>query len=378
MKEIPIQNIWWLMLYASELRVHTKSNKFRKEENPDEIPELIAKILIRAIKRRLLRNLSVEFQNAQEDLTRVRGCIDHIRTERHFLLEQGKIACLFDHFTTDTPIHRYVKAALCRLTRFIKDKELKRKCRIYSDALEKAGVARHVSHNYIISTGHMLYTMASKSPEDRQMLAAAMLVFNMKIPTEKEGSSYLPITDRNKEWLRKLFEKAIWGFYDMVLPHSEWCVRHGKRICWPCKNPTGGISDILPDMQTDIVLKNKENRAKIIIDTKFTEILAMNNYGKTRLKSNHIFQLYAYLRSQEVDELSTTTSGILLYPSVGVNVDESVTIQGHRIRFATVDLAADNADIRKTLLELIPSKRMIGAEGASCTNNPSPYRQSSL
>jgi 5-methylcytosine-specific restriction enzyme subunit McrC len=35
-----------------------------------------------------------------------------------------------------------------------------------------------------------------------------------------------------------------------------------------------------------------------------------------------------------------------------IEVDESVVIQGHRLRFATVDLTASHADLRERLLQL--------------------------
>ena len=351
MNKIPIKNIWWLMLYASELRAHDMTGRFGVEDNPDYMPRLVAEILIHAIRRRLLRNLSVELQSRQADLARVRGRIDHIRTGRHCLLEQGKIACVFEYFTVNTPKNQYVKAALDSLSRIMKDKELKRSCHIYSRALERAGVARYAPMNTI--RAKMPNTISN--PEDRQMLAAAELAHNMRIPTEETGDSYMLVTDRNEKWLRRLFEKAIWGFYDAVLSHHEWSVRHGERIYWQQEFPTIRIKDILPDMQTDIVLERIDTKTRMIIDTKFTTMVTENQYGKLRLKSDHIFQLYSYLKSQENNESSYAASGMLLYPSVGENVDESVTIQGHRIRFATVDLAADSVDIRKRLLELVPS-----------------------
>jgi len=43
----------------------------------------------------------------------------------------------------------------------------------------------------------------------------------------------------------------------------------------------------------------------------------------------------------------------MLHPSVGEPVDEEVMIQGHRIRFATVDLTADSATIAEQLLAAI-------------------------
>ena len=50
-------------------------------------------------------------------------------------------------------------------------------------------------------------------------------------------------------------------------------------------------------MQTDIKLER--SGAQLAIDIKFTGLLTHNAYGQERLKRDHLFQLYAYLRSQE-------------------------------------------------------------------------------
>ena len=78
------------------------------------------------------------------------------------------------------------------------------------------------------------------------------------------------------------------------------------------------------------------------------------NPGSTG-KSDNIYQLYAYLRSQEnaADPLSLHSTGVLLYPSLGIDYDKAATIQGHRIRFATVNLAAETQTIRKQLLRIV-------------------------
>ena len=116
---------------------------------------------------------------------------------------------------------------------------------------------------------------------------------------------------------------------------------------------------ILPSMQTDIVLERpaaqgQDNRSRTVIDTKFTHILIKGQYGDPTIRSGYLYQIYAYLRSQECDgdPLSLNASGLLLHPSVNGDIDEAATIQGHRIRFATVDLAADSQAIRSRLLTL--------------------------
>ena len=61
--------------------------------------------------------------------------------------------------------------------------------------------------------------------------------------------------------------------------------------------------------------------------------------------------MYAYLRSQERadDPDSLDSTGVLLHPAIDCDIDESAMIQGHEIRFATVDLAADTNTIRHQL-----------------------------
>ena len=110
----------------------------------------------------------------------------------------------------------------------------------------------------------------------------------------------------------------------------------------------------MPGMVRDVVLERGNQR--VVIDTKFTSIVDSGQYGNDRLNSGNIYQIYAYLRSQENagDPLSHHAMGVLLYPSLGVDYDESAAIQGHRIRFATVDLAADSRTIREQLLRIVP------------------------
>jgi len=112
---------------------------------------------------------------------------------------------------------------------------------------------------------------------------------------------------------------------------------------------------ILPSMKTDIVLEHFGANRRIVIDTKFTSMLAKGQFRGYILKSGYLYQIYAYLRSQEGngDPLSERAVGLMLHPSVGEMMDETVEIQGHAIRFATVDLAASAQEIRTQLLRMV-------------------------
>ena len=190
--------------------------------------------------------------------------------------------------------------------------------------------------------------------EDREMVAAAKLAFDLAIPTETAGPNKMPLSDRNEHWVRKLFERAVGGFFKVVLLPTEWHVSTGGTLAWPTSASTDGISRILPGMRTDIVLDDKVGQRRIVIDTKFNAIVTNGWYRDESLRSGYLYQMYAYLRSQEGsgDGYSKEAEGLLLHPAVGSTLDESVVIQGHRIRFMTVDLTASASDIRAELLRV--------------------------
>ena len=78
-------------------------------------------------------------------------------------------------------------------------------------------------------------------------------------------------------------------------------------------------------------------------------------YREKTLRSGYLYQMYAYLRSQDGrgDPMADHAEGLLLHPCVGPIVDETVVIQGHSIRFATVDLAGSISTIRRQLLNVV-------------------------
>ena len=353
---IPVRNIWLLLLYASQLyRELPESRRVELENAPEDIPDRVAEILANAVERRLRRNLTAGYQRRQADLNRVRGRIELLRTERRQLLRRTRVACTFDELTVDTPRNRYVKAALTHVAGVVREPHLRHRCRDLALRLEMAGVTGYLDSNQARKTAPFASAGWVDSHE-RQMLAAAQLALNLHIPTEQAGLSPLPVADRRESRGWKLYEDAVAGFYWVVLTEQGWRVRAQSGIAWPMENPTPGLPAIMPGMTRDIVLEHGNRR--IVIDTKFTEIVSTGQYGNTTLKSVNIYQLYAYLRSQEDadDLLSLRSTGVLLYPSLGVDYDESATVQGHRIRFTTVDLSAETQTIRRQLLRIVEDR----------------------
>lgn len=345
---IPVRNLWLLMLYASDLFRQIGQRNVSVEDNPDDIPDLVAEILAHAVEDRLYRNLSFGFRQREAELSRVRGRIDLLTTERHQLLARGKVACRFEELTIDTPRNRLVLAALKVIAGVVRQPALSHRCRKLANALSRLGVSGIRPTRAEVSTDRF----GRHDAKDRLMVAAAKLALNIALPTEDGGSEFLASPDREQTWVRHLYEKAIAGFYKVVLASDGWKVYAGKSLCWQIGHKTAGIDAILPSMKTDVVLDQVDAGRRIVIDTKFTSIVTKGWYREESLRSGYIYQIYAYLRSQVGlgDPLADRASGLLLHPSICAVVDETVVIQGHHIRFATVDLTASATEIRSQLI----------------------------
>ncbi|NQU56547.1 MAG: 5-methylcytosine-specific restriction endonuclease system specificity protein McrC [Rhodospirillales bacterium] len=349
--KIPVRNLWLLLLYASDLYRQLGSDKISIEDNPEEIADLVAEILCDQVERRLMRNLSFGYENTVATINRVRGRIDILYTERHQLLEKGKVSCRFDELTVDTPRNRYVRAALNCLSTLVSKGDLPHRCRTLTMNLDRLGVKKVKPSGYSKKSERF----GRHDIQDQKMIAAADLAFLLALPTEFKGDHHLVMPDKNKEWLRKLFEKGVAGFFAVALDKSKWRVLAGKQFNWKIDHKTDGIDAILPGMRTDIIIENKLTTDRLVIDTKFNSITTSGWHREDTLRSGYIYQMYAYLRSQEAesDEASFNTTGMLLHPSVGIEINEAVTIQGHKIKFCTVDLSDEASAIRQQLLSLI-------------------------
>lgn len=347
---IPVRNLWLLMLYASDLFRTRGIGKVGLEDSPDDLPDLIAEILAHAVEQRQRRQLSLGYCARDAVLNRVRGRIDVLRTERHQLSARGLVACRFGELTIDTPRNRFVRAALETISRIVRRKDITHRCRSLASGMKAQGVSGNAPTRAEMS----LDRFGRHDADDRFMVAAAKLAFDLALPMETPGSAVLSVPDREVTWVRRLFERAVGGFYDVVLSSQGWRVRCGGTLGWQISQKTSGIDKILPTMRTDVVLDHPSSGRRIVIDTKFTSIVTGGWYREETLRSGYVYQIYAYLRSQVGfgDPLADSASGLLLHPSIGEAVDQTAVIQGHSIRFATVDLTASPADIRAQLLRL--------------------------
>lgn len=356
--KIPVRNVWLLFLYASGLSRFRDRFEAEVEDSPD-FKSLIARLLCYTVEKRLRRNFSFGYLQKSAVLHRVRGRIDILVTESHDLTQRGAVACRFEELTIDTPRNRLVRAALSRLSTLLDDYLLAHTCRTLGNALGRAGVSGNLPSREQLSADQI----ARHEGEDRLMVSLAQAVFDLVLPTENSGNRSVLKAQRDETDFYKLFEKAIGNFFSAELSREAgWRVYPGKHLSWPVVAATSGVASYLPIMKCDIILENVRQGQRLVIDTKFTSILTAGQHGGKRFKTGHLYQLYAYLRSQERenDPLSLSSDGMLLYPSIGIDIDETALIQGHKIRFATIDLSQPSHVVIERL-RLLPLSNPLGA-----------------
>jgi 5-methylcytosine-specific restriction enzyme subunit McrC len=354
---IPVRNLWLLMLYASELLRTQGFGRIAVEDQIDELPDLLARLLAETVERRMRRGLSVGHEETSAVLSRVRGRIDVLSTERHHLMPRGLVACRFEELTVDTPRNRFVRGALEFIAWRVSQSKLSHRCRSLASRMREAGVLGEAPT--AANPGVSLQGRVDR--EDALIFSAAKLAYELRLPTESLGTNAHALPDRDLKWLRRLYERAVGGFYEFVLKPLGWSVSRGHSLHWHQTGESPRIHDILPGMRTDIVLEPPDRSRRIVIDTKFTSILKPGWHRAEALSSAYLYQIYAYLQTQagRGDALADSASGLLLHPATGESVDEFTVIQGHKLRFATVRLDAAPQEIRGQLLHVVDAERKV-------------------
>ena len=361
---IPIRNVWLLILFASELyrNFDDLPKKYRPGSIDDSIEDVVAfaaNLLINATERRLRRELNQHFERKTAEIARVRGKIDVLLTERKQLLQKGLVSCCFYYLSVNTECNRYVKAALQRANQLLSkqkrirshEKLISRRCRNLAARMNLVGVVgdkpRYTGERDLLRNRH--------DRDERLMYFAARLIFELDLPSQDSEDFWQWTTPEDKKFLSDLFEKAVAGFYDVRLYATPWKVKPQKQQKWSVSAQSERAKEWLPIMITDVDLVNSSNGHRIIIDTKFNEILTTNRFDELKFHSQYIYQIYSYIKSQDESKNSSIcqTDGLLLHPSVGQTIDEYAVIQGHRIRFRTVDLNQSTTTIQEELLSII-------------------------
>ena len=347
---IPIRNIWHMLLYAWNEPLVTPQVSMGDVENAPTLDALFATVLIKMIQQRMRIGLGRGYVPASKNLRAVRGRVDFSESLKQHTFEHGEAKCDFQEYSVNEPRNQILRSTLMRLVHGgafgpnqTEAEALRHRLRwlvrnldgVDLVELELESIRRQV--------------LAQNDNDYRLMLSICEMIVLRQMPLEVEGTNALPTLDRETLILHRIYERFVANFYRMHF--TGWEVNAQKRLDWHAPD----ANEHLPMMVPDLILQEQETGRVIMLDTKFTPgSLVENQWGKPVYDSSHLYQLYAYLRSQEqVSAEYRSAEGILLYPAVQARLSERVELQGHIIRIECVDLAAKWEDVEKQLLRLV-------------------------
>ena len=351
---IPIRNLWHMLLYAwDEAPLNAMHGWMMEEaERAPTLDTLLASILIRLVQQRLRIGLGHNYVEEERKIAGVRGRINFAESLKQRTLDRGQLICEFQGFSVNASKNQILRSVLARLLKVgqfgpqaASVKEVHQKLRHLIRDLD--GI------DFIEITPDLIrrQLLARNDHDYRLMLSICDLIVQRQMPSGSEGEhpQAVPAFDRDALVLHSIYERFVANFYRIHL--TGWNVTAQKRLEWHAKE----ASERLPMMVPDLILQEEASDRIIILDTKFTaRSLIENQWGKPIFDSSHLYQMYAYLKSQEhMSEANHSAIGMLLYPAVQFRLSEKIELQDHVIRIESIDLAAAWQNIEKQLIELI-------------------------
>jgi 5-methylcytosine-specific restriction enzyme subunit McrC len=146
----------------------------------------------------------------------------------------------------------------------------------------------------------------------------------------------------------------MWGVFQAFVlnffkaEQSDFSVR-SEYIQWDALALNAESAQYLPVMHTDVTLRSKTRT--VVIDTKYYHEALSENYGKKRIRSDHLYQLYAYLKNCKSQ--GWPPEGILLYPMTSQSLDLAFDMGGNKLRVKTLQLDRPWQKIHAELCDLL-------------------------
>jgi 5-methylcytosine-specific restriction enzyme subunit McrC len=342
-RSIPIQNIYFLLLYAWHRLPEGKSIDVTGIVSPD-LPNLLMKVLLEGIKNLQRRGLDRGYLESDEDLVRPRGRMCLGDTISRGLLSRVQVACRTDDLSYDVLHNRIVKSTLEVLVRAEGIDATQRGAawallrslpEITSIAVSPRDFSRIQLH-----ANNALYGL---------LLRVCALVHEALLPQPGDGRYRFREIIAEPQTMGLIFQDFVRNFYRVE--QTQFNVK-SEQFDWPIGHGIGHGEQFMPSMNTDVSLY--DGKRTIIIECKWTTATLQRRHNVERVHSDHLYQLSAYVRHHPRSVSNkTAVEGLLLYPLVDTPLDVLVSIDGQRIRARTIDLTKPWEKIHSELIKLI-------------------------
>lgn len=343
--KIPIRNILYLLTYAWDVLPIGELAWVSQLDAQNEV-ELFARVLSHGVNNLVKASgLDREYVEFSEDLVGLRGKIAFSETLKRNLLSSGKTHCTLDLLTPNVPQNQILKTTLADLL----SKRRRQLGRSLSQELEH--LLGYFTQVQSVSITPSLLNRVRIHRNNRHyalLLQVCTFIHEGKLLSEEHGEKQFN-SFKDKRRFHAVFEKFVRNFYRR---ESNYKVRN-DRFQWQETHGNAESLKFLPRMETDTVLRN--SLEVIIVETKFYRKMFDERYAGTRkLRSAHLYQMFAYLRNLET-RYGRKPRGIILYPAVTQTFHSQYELHGFLLDVATVNLDQDWPMIHEQLLSIAKS-----------------------
>lgn len=342
--KIPIRNLFYLLSYVWDVDWELEWSAIDADKSGDAL-NLLTRILTISTDRIIRRGLDRGYKDVNEEMFGLRGRIDIANTIKRNGFANAKLTCNFEELDYSVLPNQIIKTTLGNLS-YVNglDKDLREEV---LDLTHRLKAIQPVALNQNIFSKVRFH---SNNRAYRLPVSVCKMIYDQLSPRESTGRyEFVNITD---EKLFRIFEKFLFHFYEKHLGQTVYTSIKKERLGWQETAFEGGIEDFLPTMETDVSLSNATS--KLVVECKFYESAIRNRLiGDSNIKgtfiSNHLYQLFAYLKNLEIKD-KTILSGLLIYPENGKKVDANYNMQGHKVSIKTVNLDSSPQEINNQMI----------------------------
>jgi 5-methylcytosine-specific restriction enzyme subunit McrC len=343
--KIPIQNIYYLLSYAWNKLPESRTVEVSPSDY-ESLEELFAKVLVNGSNHLFKKGLERQYQEKADTIPGIKGKVIFGESLKKNTFRRGMSVCEFDEFSHNFLHNQIIKSTIHRLIRFPSlGKEINKELWAAFWRFENVDVIPLTINHFKqvrIHRNNQFYSF---------LISICRLIFENTVINEETGTYFFKDFTRDEKKMAFLFESFVRNFYKSEL--SNFSVG-SENISWEAKPIGNSDSSFLPLMRTDISLESS-NR-KIIIDTKFYSQTLDKRFDTEKIKSANLYQLYAYLRNIEYKEksrLNEVADGILLYPTIQKEYDQTYQMGSHRVKIVTVNLDQEWRKIHERLIDIL-------------------------
>ena len=347
---IPVQNVYYLLLYAWG-HVQRKDKADLERIPFTKLHDLLGHVLAEEVGVLIARGLHRDYVSQSEVVGGVRGKLDLAVTLKRNLLADARTFCSFDELQYDVARNRIIKGTLRNLLRVATlDPSLRERIRRLHRKLDAVADVEVTRRDFRTVQGHRLAHAYDF------ILRLCLLIFDSVVLDARTGKTVFHDFREDEARMAGLFEDFVFNFFRLEQRRAKVAK---PLIRW--HDASGSEHDLLrlPVMRTDVVLEWDGRR--LVLDAKYYREALKEHRGRERLRSAHLYQIFAYLENMAAPAPGLTCEGMLLYPVVEQPFAFTYRLKGYRIAIRSINLAQPWPGIHRDMLALLETFARVAA-----------------